>query len=138
LEWRLRVARLVEGPRHGGRSAGSGVHLLDARVQAAASVELRDGAAILRAYRVRLRPLEHDLLEHLLAHAGAVVSSEALIGAVWKESPARTPEAARAQKARVATTINRLRHALGEAAEMIESTRAGYRVRSAIARAQGE
>lgn len=135
-EWRRRIATLAESPRQRTWSAGSGVHLLDG-VNAAASVELRDGAAILRGFRVALRPLEHDLLEHLLAHAGAVVSSEALIAAVWKEPPARTPEGLAAQRDRVVSTMSRLRKALGEAAEMIETVHGGYRIRSAGARAQG-
>lgn len=136
-EWRARVASLVEGPRYPTGSLASGIHRLDARVRAARSVELRDGAAILYAHRVALRPLEYETLEYLLAHVDTVVSSQALIVAVWNEEPSRTGEGLAAQRARVTTTMNRLRKALGEAGTMIESVRGGYVVHSAVARAQG-
>ena len=141
-EWRRRITWLHEG---GGGSdhrppptrSGVHVHLLD-QLDAAASIELRDGTAVLREYRVGLRPQEYEILERLLAELGTVVSIEDLIVAVWKEAPSPNAEFGRAQRARVATGINRLRHALGDAAEMIESVPGGYRVRSARARSSGE
>lgn len=136
-EWRLRLARLASCAPYRSRSRVSGVHKLDVQGHTA-SVELRDGAAILHAYRVALRPLEFDLLEHLLERIGTVVSSASLIAAIWKEPLAQTAEGVAAQKARVATTMNRLRRSLGASADMIETTRGGYRIRSARARAQGE
>lgn len=136
-EWRLRVTTLARDPRYRSSSAGSGVHQLDGRVHVAGAVELRDGAAFLRSYRVDLRPLEYKVLEYLVAHAGTAVPVDALFEAVWKEPSGRTPATVDSQRACVATAMSRLRGKLGASAAMIETTRGGYLVRQAGARAQG-
>lgn len=135
-EWQLRIIQLVRGPANRAPTR-SGVHRLDPGVHAA-SLELRDGDVVFGAYRVTVRPQEYRLLEHLLAHAGTVVSSDALIVALWSEPVARSPEAVALQRARVTTTMNRLRDALGASSGVVETVRGGYRVRTADAPADAK
>ena len=79
----------------------------------------RDGA------EVALKPREFDLLVHLMANRGVVLSRDRIMGAVWGEqgTDSRT----------VDTHVKRLRLALGEAAaspRWIETVRGvGYRFR---------
>ncbi|HEX7600153.1 MAG TPA: winged helix-turn-helix domain-containing protein [Polyangiaceae bacterium] len=126
---------LAKSPVYRGRPTRSGVHRLDERVHAAASLELRDGLVILGAYHVTVRPMEYKVLEYLLAHAGTVVSSDELIVAIWKEP--NTPSALDEFRGRLSTTMNRLRKALGASSALIETVRGGYLVRSARAGDQG-
>jgi DNA-binding response OmpR family regulator len=73
------------------------------------------------ARRLALSPKEFAVLEHLLAHAGTVVSAEELLEAVWDE-------AADPFTTTVKTTVGRLRAKLGEP-PLIETVReAGYRI----------
>ena len=78
-------------------------------------------AAFRAGRRLTLSPKELAVLECLLVHAGAVVSTEKLLEQVWDE-------AANPFTNTVKTTIGRLRAKLGEPPVIETVPRAGYRI----------
>ena len=116
--WAERLTTLARGQRE--------AHTLDH----ASHLFLCDGCAVFRDYRIPLRRKEYELLRFLLSRANTTVTQDTLIEQVWREPLARNEASAFSQRARIATTVNRLRAALGRAAHIIETTPNGYLVRT--------
>ena len=66
------------------------------------------GSATYAGQPLRLTPTEFRILEYLLAHAGAVMSTQTLLDAIWGREHAVGPEVVR-------VTMHRLQHKLNEA-----------------------
>jgi DNA-binding winged helix-turn-helix (wHTH) protein len=77
--------------------------------------------ALLRGQVLNISRTEFDILERLVAHAGRILSHEALATQVWRDQPEPDNERLRA-------SVKKLRQALGEDRDLIENVRGiGYR-----------